>query len=198
MGHRLGCRRGGLPRRNAAAFFDSSTPAGKCAQCHSGPLLNTTDEFNGCSVGRSCAPFPVGQQLQLAGQRISSDGASELNFGGNPVKTYVFHNIPAFGDVTMTTPDPGRALVNGGNPCEIFLACVLGGLGRASALFKIPSLSGVKDTAPYFHDNSAATLEDVMRQYQVFFHITAVGLNDPSFEISDQDAADIIAFLKLL
>jgi len=32
---------------------------------------------------------------------------------------------------------------------------------------------------------------------KVFFHITAVGLNDPLFEISDQDTADIIAFLKL-
>jgi len=70
-------------------------------------------------------------------------------------KTYVFHNIPGFGDVTM-------------------------------------------DTAPYFYDNSAMTLEAVMRQYQIFFHLTAVGLNGPSFEISDRDAADIIAFLKLL
>ena len=54
------------------------------------------------------------------------------------------------------------------------------------------------DTAPYFYDNSAMTLEAVMRQYQIFFHLTAVGLNGPSFEISDRDAADIIAFLKLL
>jgi cytochrome c peroxidase len=185
--------------KRGAAFFDSSTAKGKCAQCHSGPLLNVTDAFNGCSPGRSCAPFPAGQQLQPAGQRISADFASEFNLAGNPVKTYIFHNVPGFGDVTMTTPDPGRALVNGGDPCsEAPLACVLQGPGRAAALFKIPSLWGVKDTAPYFHDNSAATLEDVMRQYQQFFHITAVGLNDPSLEISDQDAADIIAYLKLL
>lgn len=185
--------------KRGAKFFDPSSAAGKCAQCHSGPLLNTTDNFNGCSPGRSCLPFPAGQQLQPAGQRLSDNGTSTFNLAGNPVKTYLFHIVPGFGDVTMVTPDPGRALVNGGNPClEAPLACVLGGPGRASELFKIPSLWGVKNTAPYFHDNSAKTLEDVMKQYQMFFHITAVGLNDPSLEISDQDAADIIAFLKLL
>lgn len=194
-----------LPRGNTAAerrgarWFDSSTPDGKCAQCHSGPMLNTTNAFNGCSTGRSCAPFPQGQQLQPPGQRFSANLASEINQGSNPTKTYLFRNIPGFGDVTMVTADPGRALVNGGNPClEAPLACVLQGPGRAVPLFKIPSLWGVNDTAPYFHDNSAHTLEAVMRQYQAFFHLTAVGLNDPSFEISDQDAADIIAFLKLL
>lgn len=194
-----------LPRGNTASekrgarWFDSSTPDGKCAQCHSGPLLNMTNAFNGCSTGRSCAPFPIGQQLQPPGQRFSSNETSELNLAGNPTKTYVFHNIPGFGDVTMVSPDPGRALVNGGNPClEAPLACVLQGPGRAAAIFKIPSLWGIKDTAPYFHDNSAPTLEAALRQYQIFFHLTAVGLNDPSFEISDQAAADIIAFLKLL
>jgi cytochrome c peroxidase len=194
-----------LPKGNTASekrgarWFDGSTPDGKCAQCHSGPLLNTTNAFNGCSTGRSCAPFPQGQQLQPAGQRFSANLASEFNQGSNPIKTYLFRNIPGFGDVTMVTADPGRALVNGGNPClEAPLACVLQGPGRAVPIFKIPSLWGIKDTAPYFHDNSAATLEAVLRQYQIFFHLTAVGLNDPSFEISDQDAADIIAFLKLL
>src|SRR4029079_872092 len=32
--------------------------------------------------------------------------------------------------------------------------------------FEIPTLYGISNTAPYFHDNSAATLEDVVRHYQ--------------------------------
>jgi cytochrome c peroxidase len=66
--------------------------------------------------------------------------------------------------------------------------------------FKIPTLWGVNKTAPYFHDNSAKTLEDVLRHYALFFAI----VTDPAFDgdppviLTEQDQADIIAFLKLL
>ena len=35
--------------------------------------------------------------------------------------------------------------------------------------FKISPLRGIRDTAPYFHDNSAKTLEDVVEHYRKFF-----------------------------
>ena len=66
--------------------------------------------------------------------------------------------------------------------------------------FKIPTLRGVERTAPYFHDNSAKTLEDVARHYVTFFLIAT----DPAFDgdppkiLTEQDQADIVAFLKLL
>lgn len=56
-------------------------------------------------------------------------------------------------------------------------------------VFKVPGLRNVAQTAPYFHDASAATLEqavEVMFQYQ----LGRIG--------SKQDYADIIAFLKTL
>jgi cytochrome c peroxidase len=54
-------------------------------------------------------------------------------------------------------------------------------------------LWGVKNTAPYFHDNSAKTLEDVAAHYARFF------LTIPAPVIlTDQDQADIVAYLKLL
>lgn len=55
-------------------------------------------------------------------------------------------------------------------------------------------------TAPYFHDNSAKTLEDVLRHYAQFFAIvTDPSTNgDPPLILTEQDQADIIAFLKLL
>jgi len=40
--------------------------------------------------------------------------------------------------------------------------------------FKIPTLWGVKDTAPYFHDNGAKTLRDAVAHYQRFFNFTEV------------------------
>jgi cytochrome c peroxidase len=35
--------------------------------------------------------------------------------------------------------------------------------------FKIPTLWGVKDTAPYFHDNGARTLRNAVAHYQRFY-----------------------------
>jgi cytochrome c peroxidase len=55
--------------------------------------------------------------------------------------------------------------------------------------FKIPSLWGVHATAPYFHDNSANTLEEVVDHYADF---AFAGV------LSDQDKTDIVAYLKLL
>ena len=57
--------------------------------------------------------------------------------------------------------------------------------------FKIRSLWNVKNTAPYFHDNSAKTLEDVMAHYKAFFALRKL-------PASEQELADMLAYLKLL
>jgi cytochrome c peroxidase len=59
--------------------------------------------------------------------------------------------------------------------------------------FKIPSLWGVKKTAPYFHDNSAKTLEEVAAFYTNMF----ANVPDP-VQLTAQDEADMVAYLKLL
>jgi cytochrome c peroxidase len=59
--------------------------------------------------------------------------------------------------------------------------------------FKIPQLRGVRDTAPYFHDNSAKTLEDVLKHYKKFFDFVGSGI-----DLTPQDQRDIVAYLKLL
>jgi cytochrome c peroxidase len=58
----------------------------------------------------------------------------------------------------------------------------------------------VARTAPYFHDNSAKTLEDVMRHYQAFFAVvTGPSVDgDPPIILTQQDMSDIIAFMNLL
>lgn len=68
--------------------------------------------------------------------------------------------------------------------------------------FKISPLRGIRHTAPYFHDNSAKTLEDVLLHYRLFFAIVTdvdgPGPEPPLVDLSDQDQQDIVAFLKLL
>jgi len=61
-------------------------------------------------------------------------------------------------------------------------------------MFKIPSLWGVKKTAPYFHDNSVKTLEELAAFYANLF------ANSPDFpvQLTAQDEIDMVAYLKLL
>jgi cytochrome c peroxidase len=99
---------------------------------------------------------------------------------------------PNFFQQTFST-DPGRAGITG-NP-EDFEA------------FDIPQLRGIANTAPYFHDNSHATLADVIDTYSRFIlpPIAALGLpavNPPEAQglppeaLSPKDKADLLAFLR--
>ena len=65
-------------------------------------------------------------------------------------------------------------------------------------MFKTPS-SGASAPAPYFHDNSAKTLEEVLEQY-VFMFTSNLGfpITDSNILLTQQDIQDIIAFLRLL
>jgi cytochrome c peroxidase len=64
--------------------------------------------------------------------------------------------------IRRTSSDPGRALLTG------FV-----GIGLPASddwnKFDVPSLLGIGKTAPYFHNNSAATLEEVVDHYTAFF-----------------------------
>jgi cytochrome c peroxidase len=54
---------------------------------------------------------------------------------------------------------------------------------------RVPSLRNVATTAPYFHDGSAATLEDAIRR------MAAAQLDRT---LSDQQADALVAFLRTL
>ena len=85
----------------------------------------------------------------------------------------------------VLSPDPGRALITG----------IVDDLQLANLnAFKISPLRGIRLTAPYFHDNSAKTLEDVARHYALFFNVVTGG----AIVLSPQDQADIVAYMKLL
>lgn len=70
--------------------------------------------------------------------------------------------------------------------------------------FKTPSLRNVSRTAPYMHQGQKATLEAVVRHYSTFEDATPPShhaLPDPllqDLELSDQQIADLVAFLESL
>lgn len=158
-----------------------SSRKGLCAICHSGPMLNESNGFN---------PLPVPPFRVPKGTRFQSVLVSELNFAGNPVHDFLVHN-PDGTTTLMPSPDPGISLINGN-----FTPFPFGQFSN----FKIPILWGVKDTAPYFHDNSRKTLEGVIDHYATFFAIaTDTNIDgDPPLVFTNQDKADLLAFLKLL
>ena len=161
---------------DAPATGDLKT--GACALCHSGPMLNQTNQF---------LPLPVS-----AGTRFQTVNVSERDVR-NRKRPFIFRNADG-SETTVWTPDPGRALITGaidGDPTT-------NGAPFFTSLnaFKIPSLWGVINTAPYFHDNSAMTLDDVVDHYSdfVFSKLPAPF----AFTLTPQDRTDIVAYLKLL
>jgi hypothetical protein len=75
---------------------------------------------------------------------------------------------------TVQTTDPGRALISG--------KCA--DIGK----FKGPILRGIAARAPYFHNGSAASLQDAVNFYDTRFQIG----------FSSQDKSDLVAFLSSL
>lgn len=183
-----------LPKGSTAAekrgrlFFVGDHKRGLCAQCHDGPMLNTTNSFN-----------PVAPP----GGRFATNFSAELNEAGNPVHTFAFtvpgNPFAVDGVLRVHAPDAGRALITG-DPCaaDPSVCFTSPTPGFANVDFRIPTLWGVSQTAPYFHDSSAKNFDELMVHYQAFFAITAAGLGDPDFNISDAEASDIKAFLTLL
>jgi cytochrome c peroxidase len=69
-------------------------------------------------------------------------------------------------------------------------------LGEKAGAFKTPTLRGVAETAPYLHDGSMATLEEVMDHYRD--PPPEPGHELPTLDLSDAEAAQLVAFLKAL
>jgi hypothetical protein len=97
----------------------------------------------------------------------------------------------------ITTSDPGRLLLSGDLiDAESF--------DHSQGVFDIPQLRGIARTAPYFHNNSAATLEDVLTFYQAFFARrevlapTSAFLNAPFGPFSPQESPALLAYLRKL
>ncbi|MYN44606.1 cytochrome C [Pseudoduganella sp. FT93W] len=75
---------------------------------------------------------------------------------------------------TIAVSDPGAAM--------------LSGKWKDIARFKVPSLRGLESRSPYFHDGSAASIEQLVKFYDTRFNIGYTA----------QEAADLAAFLKAL
>jgi hypothetical protein len=161
------------------APFAPPSKVGVCGMCHSGPMLNEANEF-GAQV------FPADE-----GARFHPVGVSERNGNNHPVHALLVDD--GFGNwVPVFTPDPGMML----QPQLLPPPFVVPPFVFAN-FFKTPQLWGVSKTAPYFHDNSSRTLEDVVDQYQFMFD-TDPFVSWANIQFTQQDKEDMVDFMKLL
>ncbi len=100
---------------------------------------------------------------------------------GFDLKDHDFHNIGLYSEYA----DPGRARITL-DPAD-------------EGKFKTPTLRNITLTAPYMHDGSMATLEEVMDHYAMGGH-PHPNLSHlmRDFTLNAKDKADVIAFLNAL
>lgn len=196
---------------------DNPIRGGHCATCHSGPMLDSTNVFNpflppglritNNAVSETNMPgnpaFPPGHRVGLQLPELTYHIVlthDVLVPPGAPVPlppgSVLF---PAGTPFTVRSSDLGRVLTTG-EPCEQVVFCLIGSdpsVGRftTTSLFRISSLWGAADSAPYFHDNSAADLDALMEHYKTLLDSTGFALNNPAWFLSDQDRADIINYM---
>jgi cytochrome c peroxidase len=128
-----------------------------CGHCHGGPGQSTTQapvrRFH--DIDTQC-PRPI-------------DTVTPARFAFTACPPRLARNARTY-EITLangtkirrTSSDPGRALLTG----------FVGGPAAADDWnkFDVPGLRGLRQTAPYFHNNSAATLEAVVDHYVEFFN----------------------------
>ncbi|WP_395019008.1 cytochrome-c peroxidase [Dongia sp.] len=76
---------------------------------------------------------------------------------------------------------------------------IVTGVAELERSFKTPGLRNIDQRAPYMHDGSVATLEDVLKHY-VNGIVSRPSLSSAikPVPLSDQDVGDVVAFLKTL
>jgi len=173
-----------------------------CAQCHGGP-------------GQSTPQVPVIRFHDIATQcprPVDTASPARFVFKACPdrllrnARTYEITQPGGTTKIRRTSSDPGRALTTG-----------VAGFGLPAPQddwnkFDTPGLRGIKNTAPYFHNNSADTLEEVVDHYIEFFKRvktnTAPGAPIPPIATTDgihfdrqplpEERAALLAYLRKL
>ena len=126
-----------------------------CATCHGGPLHPSTSTPDATVVRPilryhnifSACPRPAGDGFLPCPERLNRNARTyQLTLANGAIQT-------------ETTSDPGRLLLTG-QPADL-------------RVMDVTQLRGIGRTAPYFHNNSAATLDEVLDHYDALFRRVA-------------------------
>jgi len=204
----------------AAGALDSSQHAGNCAACHMPPDF-TDFRFHNTGVAQEeyDAANGAGAFMALAipdlTQRTQNYNAYLPATANHPNATERFRHPsvpgdPQFADLGMWNiylnpdyPDPQPNLSS--FVCAVAQNCTVDkGLATTIAQFKTPTLRDLEDSAPYFHNGSKLTFDDVVQFYLKSSELAREGLlrNPPAefqnMSIDQSDVDALVAFLKSL
>ncbi len=166
-----------------------------CAQCHGGTLHPSGSTPDMAIVRpiiarysniQSPCPRPATDDFSPCAQRLARNARTyRITLANGTTQTF-------------TISDPGRLLLTG----------QIADLG----VMDVPQLRGISKTAPYFHNNSAAKLEEVLDHYDAFFKrvarlapppnlppiLSSNGLDLDRGFVKEDERAALLAYLKKL
>jgi len=204
----------------SAEAGSTNAHAGNCAACHQAPDFSDFVFHNtGVSQAEYDAANGSGTFMQLGvptnPQRLANFDAFMPVSANHPSASEAFRHQavpghPEFADLGLwniylnpDVPNPQANLKSfvcaAGKDCSIDQ-----GLAATIAQFKTPVLRDLEDSAPYFHNGSAITFDDVINHYLAMSILARSGQmrNAPpefnNMSISQDDIAALVAFLKSL
>ena len=164
-----------------------------CMTCHSTPnVFNNLSNVEALGDATRPPNFPsfgptVGRLFDVG---VAERNRHGLRFthddGGGNFSPIVLPVANEDGSTTMLTLtyDPGLGLITGR----------MLDIGR----FKVPQLRGVAGNAPYFHDNSALSLDEVVDYFNSDFYNNSKDGQRYPIHLNDQQRSDLLAFLQIL
>jgi len=151
------------------------------------------------SARRGAALFN-GEKLECFHCHAGFNFQDSVAYEGKPPRNSLFHNTGLYNI-------DGKGAYPPGNTGLHEFTSVAADMGR----FRVPTLRNIAVTAPYMHDGSIATLDEVLDHYAAGGRTIAegpyagVGRDNPykssfirGFELSEQERADVLAFLESL
>lgn len=160
--------------------------AGHCMSCHNMPnVFGNVDHQEG--PGGNYAPV-IGHTMDI--------GVAERNKLGLDVRFYD-NTTSAYSTIVLPLAREDGAIINWPVTDDVGTA---GTTGRYEDLhrFKVPQLREVSKLAPYFHDNSAATLDDVVDYFNSDDYNDSPDGRSHPIHLSARQRADLVAFLRVL
>ncbi len=160
-----------------------------CGRCHGGPAQVQNLE-NRIFPPHDGSTNPVSINIVVSNPPPNGFPGSLIQGPGFDLPIQRFSvDLPNGTTVVLESSDPGTVLTDA-------KALETVGGNQVFNRFDIPQLRGINETAPYFHDHRAKTLEDVVKHYQVFFFFINAIRGFPLPLIPDEDIAPIVAYMK--
>jgi DNA-binding beta-propeller fold protein YncE len=169
--------------------YDQSEPAQQA-------LLDALAAYVNYAIPVPVPPRPADPQRVTRGEQLFNDttktactcchsGPNKTDSGqGNPT-------LDLAGPVLLH--DVGTCVTSG--PWPDVAHDDITGQARAACAFDTPALRGLSDSAPYLHDGSAATLDDVI---PIMLQATAPSCTTPRTSLSADDRAALVEYLRSL